>query len=115
MLLAVGTPREPLTELARQGAAAMELANRYTDVFAVARRRKETAPAAELQQNMLPPRTRASPGESSPARALGRKTLELEILGEASRRLGWARWSSTCQRPRTAPSPSRGFSRKPAR
>jgi serine phosphatase RsbU (regulator of sigma subunit) len=64
VLLAVGTPRESLAELARQGAAAMELANGYTDVFAVARRRKETAPAAELQQNMLPPRiSRISGGE----------------------------------------------------
>ena len=49
-------PTEALAELARHGAAAMELAGGYTDVFDAARRRKETQPAAELQQSLLPPR-----------------------------------------------------------
>ena len=34
----------------------MELAAGYTDVFDVARRRKEMNPAAEIQQSLLPPR-----------------------------------------------------------
>ena len=54
LLLAVGTPRHPLTEIARQGAAALELANGYTDVFEGVRRRRATSPAAEMQLNLLP-------------------------------------------------------------
>src|SRR3954452_7487461 len=54
ILLAVGTPRSPLTEVARQGAAALELANRYTDAFETVRRRRATSPAAEMQLNLLP-------------------------------------------------------------
>lgn len=56
VLLALRAPREPLAELARQGTAALELAGAYTDVFEVARRRRETSPAAEIQLNLLPPR-----------------------------------------------------------
>ena len=54
ILLAVGMPQRPLTEIARQGAAALELANRYTDVFEAVRRRRATNPAAEMQLNLLP-------------------------------------------------------------
>lgn len=56
ILLAIRAGEEALVELARLGAAAMELAGSYTDVFDAARRRKETTPAAELQQSLLPPR-----------------------------------------------------------
>jgi serine phosphatase RsbU (regulator of sigma subunit) len=56
LLLAVDAPEEPLVELAREAAAALELATRYTDVLHVARRRKETSAAAEMQQSLLPPR-----------------------------------------------------------
>jgi AcrR family transcriptional regulator len=56
LLLALGARDDSLTELARHGAAAMELAGGYTDVFDAARRRKETEAAAELQQSLLPPR-----------------------------------------------------------
>jgi AcrR family transcriptional regulator len=57
LLLALRAPeREPLIELGRLGAAAMELAGGYTDVIDAARRRKETHAAAELQQSLLPPR-----------------------------------------------------------
>ena len=56
VLLAVGAPRASLAEIARQGAAAIQLAGLYTDVFAAARRRRVTSPAAELQQELLPPR-----------------------------------------------------------
>jgi serine phosphatase RsbU (regulator of sigma subunit) len=54
--VAFGHPREPLTEIARQAAAAVTLADRYTDVFARAQRRKQPRAAAEIQQSLLPPR-----------------------------------------------------------
>ena len=56
LLLALRTPEEPLAEVAKQGAAALELADGYTDVLNAARRRKETNPSAEVQQSLLPPR-----------------------------------------------------------
>lgn len=56
VLLAVNAPEAPLLELARHAAASLALANSYTDVFDAARRRKETSAAAEIQQNLLPPR-----------------------------------------------------------
>jgi serine phosphatase RsbU (regulator of sigma subunit) len=56
VLLCIGTPVTPLHDIAKQGAAALELANDYTDVIEAARRRKPTTPAAEIQQNLLPPR-----------------------------------------------------------
>jgi serine phosphatase RsbU (regulator of sigma subunit) len=59
-----GRPRQPLTEMARQAAAAVTLADRYTDVFAAAQRRKQPKAAAEIQQSLLPPRiTRVTGGE----------------------------------------------------
>jgi serine phosphatase RsbU (regulator of sigma subunit) len=62
--LAFGGAREPLTELARQAAAAVTLADRYTDVFASVQRRKQPRAAAEIQQSLLPPRiVRLSGGE----------------------------------------------------
>jgi serine phosphatase RsbU (regulator of sigma subunit) len=56
VLLTAGRPRQPLTELARQAAAAVALADRYTDAFARAQRRKHPTAAAEIQQSLLPPR-----------------------------------------------------------
>ncbi|MDQ4049510.1 MAG: PAS domain-containing protein, partial [Actinomycetota bacterium] len=56
LLLALAAAEAPLLELARHGAAAMELAGGYTDVIAAAQRRKETHAAAELQQSLIPPR-----------------------------------------------------------
>ena len=41
VMIAFGRPAEPLSELARQAAAAITLADRYTDVFALAQRRKQ--------------------------------------------------------------------------
>jgi serine phosphatase RsbU (regulator of sigma subunit) len=55
-LLCIGTPVTPLDDIAKQGAAALELANDYTDFIEAARRRKPTTPAAEIQQNLFPPR-----------------------------------------------------------
>ena len=43
-------------DIAKQGSAALELANEYTDFVEAARRRKPTTPAAEIQQNLFPPR-----------------------------------------------------------
>jgi serine phosphatase RsbU (regulator of sigma subunit) len=56
LLLCVGTPITPLDDIAKQGAAALELANDYTDFVEAARRRKPPTPAAEIQQNLFPPR-----------------------------------------------------------
>jgi serine phosphatase RsbU (regulator of sigma subunit) len=64
VLLCIGEPAAPLDEIARQGAAALELADGYTDAVESARRRKPTTPAAEIQQNLLPPRlSRIAGGE----------------------------------------------------
>ena len=54
LLLAVGSPRRPLEEIARLEAAALELANGYTDTFEEVRRARATSPAAEMQLNLLP-------------------------------------------------------------
>jgi serine phosphatase RsbU (regulator of sigma subunit) len=56
LLLCLGQPSESLDDLVRQGAAALELAGDYTDLIEMARRRKPTTPAAEIQQNLFPPR-----------------------------------------------------------
>ncbi len=56
ILLCVGTPLASLSDIAKQGAAALELANDYTDYIEAARRRKPTTPAAEVQQHLFPPR-----------------------------------------------------------
>jgi serine phosphatase RsbU (regulator of sigma subunit) len=56
LLLCVGNPVAPLADIAKQGAAALELANDYTDSIEAARRHKPTTPAAEIQQNLFPPR-----------------------------------------------------------
>lgn len=56
LLLCVGTPVGDLADIAKQGAAALELADDYTDYIEAARRRKPTTPAAEVQQQLFPPR-----------------------------------------------------------
>ncbi|MDQ3874067.1 MAG: SpoIIE family protein phosphatase [Actinomycetota bacterium] len=56
LLLCVGSPLTPLADIAKQGAAALELANDYTDFIEAARRRNPPTPAAEIQQNLFPPR-----------------------------------------------------------
>jgi serine phosphatase RsbU (regulator of sigma subunit) len=70
VLLAVRSPQEPLAQLARQAAGALELARAYTDVFDVARRRKETSAAAEVQQATLPPRIARISGAALAANVL---------------------------------------------
>ena len=56
ILLCIGSPIAPLGDIAKQGAAALALVNDYTDVIEIARRRKPTTAAAEIQQNLFPPR-----------------------------------------------------------
>jgi serine phosphatase RsbU (regulator of sigma subunit) len=64
VLISFGRPAAPLNELARQAAAAVTLADRYTDAFALAQRRKRPRAAAEIQQSLLPPRVmRVTGGE----------------------------------------------------
>jgi serine phosphatase RsbU (regulator of sigma subunit) len=64
VLLTLAPPERSLAELARQASAAITLADRYSDTFARAQRRKRPKAAAEIQQSLLPPRiTRISGGE----------------------------------------------------
>jgi AcrR family transcriptional regulator len=55
-LVAVGASTEGLVDLAYEAAAAISLAEDYTDHLDAARRVRPTSPAAEIQQNLLPPR-----------------------------------------------------------
>ena len=55
-LLARDRPADDLAVFADQAALALELASGYTDALHAVRRRKDTKPAAEIQQNLLPPR-----------------------------------------------------------
>ncbi|CAA9475045.1 MAG: Serine phosphatase RsbU, regulator of sigma subunit [uncultured Solirubrobacteraceae bacterium] len=56
VLLVVGEGDDALRDLALEAAAAIELADVYTDVMEMTRRVRPTTPAAEIQQNLLPPR-----------------------------------------------------------
>jgi serine phosphatase RsbU (regulator of sigma subunit) len=49
-------PAADLEALVARGAAALEWAERYTDVLAAARRHRACSAAAELQQDLMPPR-----------------------------------------------------------
>lgn len=56
VLISLRQPAVDLTGPAEQAALALELGSGYTDVVDAARRRRQTQPAAEIQQNLLPPR-----------------------------------------------------------
>jgi serine phosphatase RsbU (regulator of sigma subunit) len=56
-------PDRDLRPLAGQAAIALELTSGYTDVLHAARRRKEIQPAAEIQQDLLPPRLAVFDGD----------------------------------------------------
>lgn len=56
VLLAVGTVSDQLRDLASEAAIALALAPSYTDYIDTVRRTRPTSPAAEIQQNLLPPR-----------------------------------------------------------
>lgn len=62
VLVCAAAPRADLDALAREAAAAVELIDGYTDQFADARRREQVKPAAQLQQDLLPPRITAARG-----------------------------------------------------
>ncbi len=61
-LICDGDPGDRLDSLAREAAAAIELAAGYTDQFSAARRHAPVATAAQLQQELLPPRIAAARG-----------------------------------------------------
>ncbi|MFZ0387526.1 MAG: SpoIIE family protein phosphatase [Solirubrobacteraceae bacterium] len=56
VLLAVGTASDQLRDLASEAAVALSIAPTYTDYIDTVRRTRPTSPAAEIQQNLLPPR-----------------------------------------------------------
>lgn len=56
LLVALGRGEELLRDLAAEAAAAISLADHYTDSIESVRRARHTSPAAEIQQNLLPPR-----------------------------------------------------------
>jgi serine phosphatase RsbU (regulator of sigma subunit) len=56
VVLAVGADGDTLRELAREAAVALAMSDAYTDTGSITRRSKETTPAAEMQQMLLPPR-----------------------------------------------------------
>jgi AcrR family transcriptional regulator len=56
VLLAVGTVSDQLRDLASEAAIALAIAPAYTDHIDTVRRTRPTSPAAEIQQNLLPPR-----------------------------------------------------------
>ncbi len=64
ILLVVGRADDALRDLAMEAAATIELADSYTDVFEMSRRVRPTTPAAEIQQNLLPPRIARIAGAS---------------------------------------------------
>jgi len=56
VLVAIGAGDDAIRDLAAEAAAAIALADEYTDAIAAVRRTRPTTPAAEIQQNLLPPR-----------------------------------------------------------
>jgi serine phosphatase RsbU (regulator of sigma subunit) len=56
VLMIRGRPNDAVVHLVETVAPALELVNAYSDVVARARRRRPAGPAAEIQQDMLPPR-----------------------------------------------------------
>jgi serine phosphatase RsbU (regulator of sigma subunit) len=64
VVVRVEGPAPGLEGWAREAALAMEIASGYTDAVHAARRHKHPQPAAEMQQNLLPPRiARVTAGE----------------------------------------------------
>lgn len=62
LLLTRSPPASDLSDFAREAAAAIDMADRYTDVFEKARRPLATSAAAEMQVALLPPRLTRVPG-----------------------------------------------------
>jgi serine phosphatase RsbU (regulator of sigma subunit)/DNA-binding transcriptional ArsR family regulator len=78
VLLTLGQPRAGLAELAPQAAASIAMADRYTDAFARAQRRKQPKAAAEIQQSLLPPRIARFTG----AEVAGNVLPSYEVAGD---------------------------------
>ena len=113
LLLCLGTPVAAFGDIAKQGAAALELANDYTDFIEAARRRKPTTPAAEIQQNLFPRASPASPARSSPARCC--RATRSAATGSTSSRTATARGSRSQTRPRPGPPRQGSVPRRSAR
>lgn len=62
VLVSMGPPAKPLHAFVRRAAAALELAEPHTDRFHRVRRARRTTPAAQLQDDLLPPRNAAVRG-----------------------------------------------------
>ncbi|MCW2999640.1 MAG: SpoIIE family protein phosphatase [Solirubrobacterales bacterium] len=56
LLVVIGEGDDSLRDLAREAAVALALADDYTDALQTVRRARDTSPAAEIQQHLLPPR-----------------------------------------------------------
>lgn len=69
-LVAVGASADALHDLAYEAAAALMVASAYTDALDAARRVRATSPAAEIQQNLLPPRVMRTSGAMIAANVL---------------------------------------------
>lgn len=78
VLLTLGRPRAGIAELAPQAAASIAMADRYTDAFARAQRRKQPKAAAEIQQSLLPPRIARFTG----AEVAGNVLPSYEVAGD---------------------------------
>jgi serine phosphatase RsbU (regulator of sigma subunit) len=76
--ITLGAPEQSLAELAREASAAITLADRYTDTFARAQRRKQPKAAAEMQQSLLPPRIARTTG----AEVAGNVLPSYEVAGD---------------------------------
>ncbi len=84
-LIAFGHPREPLTELARQAAAAVTLADRYTDVFA--QRPAAKAAKSRCGDPAEPAAARESPASPVPkSRATSCQPMRWRAIGSTYRR-----------------------------
>jgi serine phosphatase RsbU (regulator of sigma subunit) len=78
VFLTLGRARHPLAGFARQAAAAVTLADRYTDAFARTTRRERPTAAAEIQQSLLPPRIARVTG----AEVAGNVLPSYEVAGD---------------------------------
>src|SRR3954447_21721595 len=63
VLICERRPDDDLSGIAEESAMALELTSGYTDIVHAVRRRKEIQPAAEIQQNLLPPRLAVLDGD----------------------------------------------------
>ena len=105
VILTLGRPRNSLTEIARQAAAATTLADRYTDAFAAATRTQTTEAGGGDSTEPAPASNQQSHGrrggrqhsaELRGGRRLVRRDRELGRGLDHAR--GWARWRHSRRR-----------------